>query len=181
MTASVSGVADNGTTASWTLSTELEENMRYYWRALAGDGNLNSAYMDTATFFVNMANDNPGVPGISAPADGAVVSVQSPVLEVTNAADVDGDALTYDFEVATDSLFSSIVTQISNIAQGAGTTSWTVDVTLDDNRVYYWRARAQDEHGAYGVWVTGSFTVNTANDAPTAPGLASAADHSEGG
>src|SRR3972149_9587165 len=150
MTASVSGVADNGTTASWTLSTELEENMRYYWRALAGDGNLNSAYMDTATFFVNTANDNPGVPGISAPVDGSVVTSQSPALEVTNAIDVDGDVLTYEFDVATDSLFSSIVTGVIDIAEGVGTTSWTVDATLDDNRAYYWRARGQDENGGYG-------------------------------
>src|SRR3990167_5830931 len=179
ITASAANIAGSGTVASWEVPADLTDNTRYYWRALASDGNLNSAYMDTAAFFVNTANDNPGVPGISAPVDGSAVSGQSPVLEVTNAADEDEDTLTYEFDVATDSLFSSIVTGVIDIAEGAGTTAWTVTATLDDNRVYYWRSRAQDEHGAYSVWVSGSFTVNTGNDAPTAPVLASPADNSE--
>src|SRR3990172_3333013 len=45
VTASVVGVTSNGTTAAWTLSKELEENRRYYWRALASDGDLNSQWM----------------------------------------------------------------------------------------------------------------------------------------
>ncbi|UJS17063.1 MAG: Ig-like domain-containing protein [Candidatus Jettenia sp.] len=179
MTAWVEGLEGNETSASWDVPVDLTDNTVYYWKALANDGNLNSLYMDTMSFFVNTSNDNPGVPGISEPADGMQVSSQTPVLSVTNTTDVDNDALTYEFDGATDNLFANIVAGITGVAQDAGTTSWTVDVTLDDNRTYYWRAKARDEHGAAGGWVNGSFMVNMANDVPTTPVLASPANGSE--
>lgn len=167
------------TTSSWTVTPSLNDNTTYYWRVQASDGVLNSNWTTTASFFVNTANDAPTVPGISSPANGAQVSSLTPSLSVTNSTDVDNDGLTYSFDVATDSGFASIIAGATGIAQATGITSWTVSTTLNDNTTYYWRARATDEHGATSGYATGSFFVNTANDAPTVPTQNSPSNDSE--
>jgi hypothetical protein len=153
---------------SWSIASTLNDNTLYYWRAQATDGYLNSSWMATANFFVNTANNPPTVPGINAPAG---LSSLTPVLSVTNAADVDiYDTVTYDFSVASDAVFSNVVAGVVSLPQGTtGTTSWTVSPTLVDNKTYYWRARSRDNHGSVSAWANGAFFVNTANDAPTAP------------
>lgn len=74
------------------------------------------------------------------PQSGATVGGQ-PTLTITNATASDGSALTYAFQVATDSGFTSIAAQASGIPQGSGQTSWQVSSPLSE-REYFWRARA---------------------------------------
>ncbi len=164
----------SGNIASWAVNVALADNTRYYWRSQASDGSANSPYMTTASFFVNTANDFPSAPGISSPAVGTQVPSRTPTLTVTNASDPDGDTLTYQFQIASDANFTAIVAQRSGIAQGpGGTTSWTSEVTLNENATYYWRCRATDEEAYSGNWASASFVVNTANDAPSAPSVSS--------
>ena len=170
------------TSASWVVpSAALADNTMYYWRAKAADGYLSSDWMPTANFFVNTANDNPTTPNISSPQDGVQVTTLAPALSVTNASDVDFyDALSYDFDVATDAGFTNIVARTSGIAKGAGgATSWIVMPALSENSLYYWRARAKDANGGESVWVSASFFVNTANDSPTAPVIKTPSDGGE--
>jgi hypothetical protein len=168
-------------TTAWTITPALSDNTLYYWRALATDGVLSSPWMATANFFVNTANDPPTTPGISSPQNNTHVATFTPVLNLTNAVDVDiYDTLTYDFDVALDGGFSNIVAFVTGIGQGnGGITSWTVTPLLNEDTPYYWRARARDNHGGASSWVNASFFVNTANSAPTAPTVNTPADASE--
>ena len=169
LAASAGGVTASGGSASWTVDAALADNTAYYWRALANDGYINSAYTATGTFFINTANEVPQGISISAPGDGTEVTLLAPPLSVSNASDPDLDSVGYQFEVATDSGFQNKVATTEVAAGAGGSTSWTVSPALGDNSWYYWRARARDQHGATGGWVTATFFSNTANDAPTAP------------
>ncbi len=131
-------------TTSWTVSQELNDNTWYFWRVRAGDGIGFSAWA-YGSFFVNTANDPPGAFNISSPEDGSEVDTLAPVLEVTNSVDVDEDALIYTFEVYGDSSLNMLIASGAGIPQGTdGSTSWTVDLSLDDNTWYFWRAIATD-------------------------------------
>jgi hypothetical protein len=155
---------------NWTAPT-LSDNTRYYWRAQASDGYMNSNWITTANFFVNTVNDRPSDPSISAPVNNIHVAILAPALSVTNAADVDYyDTLTYDFDVAADGGFTSIVASATSVVQGeGGTTSWIVTPALSENTPYFWRVRAKDTNGGNSNLVSASFFVDTANDSPTAP------------
>jgi len=108
------------------------------------------------------------------------VDTLTPVLEVTNSVDVDEDALIYSFEVYGDSSLNMLIASGAGIPQGTdGSTSWTVDLSLDDNTWYFWRAIATDPHGATAETLPASFFVNTANDAPLAPVISSPVHESE--
>jgi hypothetical protein len=77
------------------------------------------------------------------PADNAQFkNVEQPVkVLVSNGVTTGSTALTYTFEVATDSGFGSIVYKKENVAEGASQTGITLD-RLGPDRKYYWRARS---------------------------------------
>ena len=132
------------------------------------------------SFFVNTANDAPGAFSLSSPQDNGVVTIANPTLEVTNSVDLDGDALSYAFEVFADSSLTTLVASVADLAPGtSGTTAWQVDTALTDNTQYYWRATVTDENGAATQSPVGIFLVNTANQAPGLPAIASPAVGSE--
>jgi hypothetical protein len=156
-------------TTSWTVPVVLDDNSAYTWRVRAYDGSVYSLWSN-GRFFVNTQNDPPGAFVISSPADGAEVDRVNPLLAVNNALDVDGDALTYRFEVSDLIDFSTIVGSAEGIAPGlGGSTGWVVDTPLSENAYYYWRAVAVDEHGLETVGPVAGFFVNTTNEAPLAP------------
>jgi hypothetical protein len=99
-----------------------------------------------------------GAPGIVSPTGGATVDNRQPTLTVTNATSTGGSP-TYQFQVATDSGFATIVAQQEGVPQGGSQTSWQVTTPLE-NRGFYWRARAQigSQAGAYSA--TAEFQVN---------------------
>ncbi|MDF1589871.1 MAG: PKD domain-containing protein [Desulfobacterales bacterium] len=163
----------------WTVPENLSDNTHYYWRVRAGDGTGFSQWAQ-AGFFVNTQNDPPGAFNISSPADSSEVDTLKPMLEVTNSVDVDGDAVTYTFEIYADSAMSQVVATAADIAAGsAGTTFLSVTNDLDDNTRYFWRAVAIDEHGAWTATAQAVFFVNTANDAPTTPRIVFPEDGNE--
>jgi hypothetical protein len=77
------------------------------------------------------------------PAEGELVPYgkQPMALAVANALTTGSTALTYTFEVATDSGFGSIVFTKADIASSGSQASVNVD-KLAGNKTYYWRARA---------------------------------------
>ncbi len=165
---------------SWIVDVPLTDNTTYFWRALASDGDKNSSWMATGNFFINTTNDVPAGLALNAPTNNTQVTTVTPVLSVTNAADADiYDIVTYDFDVATDNGFTNIVSSVTNIVQGAGGVTSFVTETLNDNTLYYWRAKAVDSHGAESNVVSASFFVNTSNNAPTAPAQNAPAQGSE--
>ncbi len=154
----------------------LTDNTYYYVRAKATDGLAESPWSEVVRFFVNTTNDAPTTPVLSNPSDGAGVNAFSPTLSVHNSEDIDGDDLTYEFEVYSDSAMTNLVANVTGIAATSQITSWTVSVNLAENNIYYWRTRAFDGE-LYSNWMPlASFMINSANDAPDSPQLHSPAE-----
>src|SRR5690606_8993379 len=152
-----------GEPTQWQPSTDLNDNTRYYWRARALAAEVASEWV-SASFFVNLFNDPPSSFNLTTPVAGGSVNSLTPVLSATNAVDVDGDVVTYGFEVYTDSSLTGIVDSVGGLAAGEnGTTQWQVTVPLTDDTVYYWRGIARDEHGARTFTPARSFRVSAGN------------------
>jgi hypothetical protein len=109
-------------------------------------------------------------PSIASPLPGNSFTDPQPTLAVRNAT---GDAApSYDFQVANDDAFQSVVAQISGIPQGGdGTTSWRVAPPLLPQR-YYWRSRAVGALGPGPYSPISDFFITTtgASPAPTPAG-----------
>jgi hypothetical protein len=131
----------------------------------------------------SIGNNTPGSPGLHAPAIDPEVDCQvetvTPELVVNNAADIDEDDLTLEIEVARDAAFTDIIAIVADIAQTPGnTTAWTYEgPALDEDTLYYWRARACDADAcSANMDPVGFFFVNAENTPPIAPVLDSPAD-----
>jgi MYXO-CTERM domain-containing protein len=135
---------DDGTT-SWT-SDELAEDTTYHLRVLATDGAANSNWT-TITFTVDTANEPPSVPALHNPADGA--SWAGDALEIVNATDPEGEALTYDFSVL--DAQGAEADGATDVAEDAsGYTAWTPGELAPGS--YTWTARAVDASGGVSDW-----------------------------
>jgi hypothetical protein len=108
-------------------------------------------------------------PVLVSPAQGVKFkeSEQPISLIIQNATTSGVRALTYTFEVASDSGFGTKVFSRSNVAPGDGRTSVTID-RLEIGRAYYWRAWAQDGANT-GAIATAGFEIYP-KAALTAPG-----------
>ncbi len=163
-----------GTTRA-NINTPLSENTLYYWRATALDEHGAQTPGPVANFFVSTVNDAPGLPGISAPAEGSAITSAFTDLVVTNAQDADGDTLVYLFELDKVNTFDGPDKQTSAaIPAGATTTHWPVADLAEDTR-YHWRVKAFDGN-AESAWVQASFIVNTVNGAPAIPTIQNPGD-----
>lgn len=106
-------------------------------------------------------NTPPSAPALSSPTEGETVQTSTPQLVVANATDPDGgDVLTYSFIVYSDELRTSEVASVSGVAQGSGTTVWTVDTSLADGD-YWWTAYADDGSTRGDLMETASFAVES--------------------
>jgi Tol biopolymer transport system component len=150
------GILEAPQISSWTVPVILTENMTYYWRARAYDGQAYSGWMPLASFFVNTANDAPMAPVLYAPAQGSSLQTLTPELSLLNSTDPDSDVLTYDFEVYDQGTLVKSVTGVP--ADPSGITSVTVD--LSDNTTYTWRARAYDGDRYSGWTDTATFSLH---------------------
>jgi hypothetical protein len=121
----------------------------------------------------------PSAPSLNQPSEGEDVETLTPALTVNNATDPNDDEITYEFEIYSDSGLTNLLAVSDPLAETESTTLWPVTFELEENAVYYWRARAFDGL-LYGDWMApASFRVNVENDPPTAPTLSSPADGSE--
>lgn len=127
-----------------------------------GSGDLVEAGIDEVRFIDGgTGNDAPGAPGLLAPADGSTVGTNTPVLQVSNAVDPEGDPLTYSFRVYDDATLTQEVAAVDGVAEGGGSTSWTVTSELPVG-TYYWRAFAADPETRGLFMSAASFEVETA-------------------
>jgi len=110
----------------------------------------------------------PSVPTISSPANGAAVGSTTPTVCVNNSNPGScPDPVQYQFEIAADQNFASVVRQSGLISQGAGTTCFTTSAALETGRRYYWHSRATNGT-ATSAWSTG-YNFTTPNTLPPAP------------
>ncbi|MGH9332875.1 MAG: CARDB domain-containing protein, partial [Vicinamibacteria bacterium] len=161
---------------AWAVSPRLEEDRTYRFRARAKDGALASDWSSLESFLVNAVNGAPSAPSRSAPAEGGVVASLPVTLEVVNAIDEDGDALTYRFEVYEDPDLTVLVEASGDVLESTGRTLWEMTAALEENHPYYWRARASDG-SLEGAWMpTARFRFSLESEAPTPPVLVSPAE-----
>ena len=84
-------VAEGTLETAWTPPLPLMDNILYYWRAAATDGHTTSPFAGSS-FFMNLANDPPGIPVLLDPVDGRAMRTATPVLRLRNTTDADRDA-----------------------------------------------------------------------------------------
>jgi len=115
---------------------------------------------------VNVANDPPTAPAIAGPSDNSSVSVLSPALAVNNASDPDSAGLTYNFEVALDPDFVSMVTSTTGVMQGGRNVMGAACGASGEHPVLL--ALPGGRLVGYGLWsATATFFVNTSNEPPS--------------
>jgi MYXO-CTERM domain-containing protein len=186
LTATVTHVDNRGTPVEdGTLDFAPDGRGAYTW-TVPDDGSRHAPYeidfeisdaefTSVARLLVSPRNENipPGPPELHSPEDGASVTSLTPILQVLNAEDPDGDPLTYEFEIHYGEP-STIPDETGHIpGDPAGTTSYTTRPIPENQRVS-WRARALDGAITGGVspWTEyWTFVVNAQNEAPLAPSL----------
>jgi len=116
---------------------------------------------------VNTANQAPNGPTAVEPVGGSVATL-TPELVVTSAVDPEGSPITHTFQIDVTDSFDSPARQES-LPLSEVPVRWTPPAPLDENTVYFWRARAADGVSA-GPWSpVASFRVNVTNELPEAP------------
>ena len=110
-------------------------------------------------------NSVPILPVHQSPMEDVIVTTTTPVLWLANSSDAENDPLVYDFNVCDGS--ENLVASIAGVAQQPDSTSWTVDIPLDENLPYHWHARAYDGFEYSGWTVPTSFYVNATEEFPS--------------
>ena len=150
-----------------TLGSYLVSDLRLRF-VLTGDYGGAQIFLDN----IGIGPGTPTAPTLNAPAQGANVTEVFPELVVDNAVDFQSDPLTYEFQVFDDASLSNLVAQIPAVAQGDGTTSWTLETELPTDHQYWWRCRATDDSSNTGPWMdTATFFLQITNHPPSVPVL----------
>jgi hypothetical protein len=153
------------------LDNNVQNGTAYRYQ-ISANGIQGAGTPSTATSAVTPSEiSGPSAPSLS----GIQGTKASPTLVINNSTPVvEGDVLTYTFQLSTASDFSDVVT-LQTLASGAGRgasdpatiTLYTVDRELTDGVTYYYRVKANDGFSD-SPFLSGSFTVNTS--APAYPG-----------
>lgn len=159
------GITPGNGTTSFRMPANLQSERVYFWRVKAYDGANESEFMPPIDFTV-FTPVVIGVPTPVSPNDGATLTTRGPTLVVQNAP-VSGPAgaISYQYEIATDSAMANRVVS-AEVGAGGGQTSYT-SPDLAASTQFFWRARAFD-FARVGAWSSvRGFT--TAAAAPTTP------------
>jgi hypothetical protein len=143
------------TADNWDVSPALPDGV-WYWRVQAKD-NVGNVGDNSATKSFHVDTTAPPAPSLIAPANGAVISDNTPTFLWTSVFDPSG--VTYDIQVDNDSGFSSPEVNVTGFVDNTCTVP-------DENALapstYYWRVQAVDGAGNIGDWSeTWNFTVTT--------------------
>jgi len=157
------GEASSADTFVTYAGSSLVDGEIYYLRAkVKNSGGLWSSWANLSF----RMNSLPTIPIVLSPYDGQILGDSIVILIVSNSSDGEGDTLTYSFVVYSDSLMDSVITSVTGVQEGTDYTSWQVDVPLEEEWPYWWRARAYDGF-EYGEWIpVRSFIVNTVWNPP---------------
>ncbi len=141
----------NGSTTSMlTLGTQPGAAAGSYTVTVHGTDNQVPAVANDATFDVQIASGQPGVPSPTLPADGSTGTPRQPVFSWS----ADPAAVGYTIEIATDAGFTAIV--------DTGTPSaatYTPATALQPQTTYYWRVRSNSPCGNSSTSQVFSFTT----------------------
>ncbi len=144
------GIAEGGgATTSVTVPalTATGGNATYYWRSTAVVDGIASP-RSAARSFVVQQQIIISTPALSEPAGGFTTTDVRPRLVTKNAARQGATgAITYNFQVARASDFSSLLFDVTVAEQSGGQTAWTPTSDLPAGTTY-WRVRARDDANA---------------------------------
>ena len=162
----------------WEVSQTAAKASPYELKLRVKDGE----FTQEVRFVISLTavNNAPTAPVPNAPAHKSISLSSSPTLEVLNSTDVDGDQLTYEFELYQDNSTGKPM-QVKTVTEGTGGKTTLALTGLKENKWFFWRARANDGNASagYSTWSAFSaFFVDTKNDPPTAPLLVKPADKS---
>jgi len=158
-----SGVMGTTDTSATYEGISLTDGTIYFARLQVVTGNgIPSNYAEMSF----RMNSTPSAPTAQTPIDGLILTNNAPLLLITNALDAESDILFYDFQLATNEIFETIVDSSNNVPEETDSTSWQIINSLSDNIQYWWRVRANDgfENGEYST--PASFIINAENDTP---------------
>jgi len=141
---------NSGTTSMLTLGTQAAAANGIYTVTVRGTDNQLPAVVKDATFSVQIASGQPGVPMPTLPANGATGTPRQPAFSWS----ADPSAVGYTIEIATDVAFTTIVD--TGAPSGA---SYTPTVLLQPLTTYYWRVRANSPCGDSSASAVFSFTT----------------------
>ncbi|HVV85595.1 MAG TPA: hypothetical protein VHE35_21190, partial [Kofleriaceae bacterium] len=166
------GVAEGAAgTTQWQIpaAANLQEDHFYYWHVRACDSDsVCGAYTVASQFFVSTTNTPPDPPVLAWPQEGATVDELRPQLAIIDSNDTDLDPLVYDWDLAADAGFASIIDGGLHMPSGVQTTTFTVAADLQEDHRYCWRVRADDGQ-AQSSYRTACFVVSQHDDPPTVP------------
>ncbi|MCR6481173.1 hypothetical protein NU688_33820, partial [Variovorax sp. ZS18.2.2] len=168
---------------SWTPGTGSVGN--YLINYTATDGTLSASRAASIRVESDVPPPGPGTPTIDSPPSGAQVKAARPTLQVLTSTDAKDPTTKVQFEIYADEAMSKLVDSglVDKAANGPGNgagpvaqpTGWQVGKDLNDNTMYWWRARAFNGTTTYSSWVNGRLFVNIFNDPPDSFNLASPA------
>ena len=113
-----------------------------------------------------IVSNAPSVPGIHRPARGYIGLVEE--LSLNRSFDPDDDPLTYEFQLSDRENFANPIGTWS-IDPGPNRPRIRIDIPLEENSQYYWRARADDGRGVSPYSNVADFRYSAVNDPPTTP------------
>ncbi len=163
----ISGVAEGVNTTSVEVDVDLTEDAVYTWFANADDGFVVGDDSQDGEFRVNTANSAPPVPENLTPLANAILpGTVLAALELRAVVDPDGDAVSYEFEIASEASFTSIVTT----SELRTVPFFSLSEVLAPGE-YFWHGRATDGTDASAFGTATSFTIQASNTntAPPAP------------
>ena len=163
-------LAGAGATVAWTPTLAGGENQQIFWRCRANDGYVNGPWMAISSYWIDAVPEPPGAPALQQPATGTTVYAANPVIVASATTDPDPfDSVDYEFTLAADAAFSSIVTYATHVQASSGQVSWQVPMALANGATYYLMVQGVDLTGSRGAAAYASFTVDLTHVPPTAP------------
>jgi PKD repeat protein len=171
LVASGTGIPAGNPTTLWEdLPFDLTEDASYTWRARARDiRDLASPWCDPLAFRINREGTPPGTPVIWYPAPNQVITDVTADLFVvaSEAEDIDGDTLTYDFVLAENESLTRIVMAVLDVEPGSGEVKAELNEVLLEDDSRYWIGVTAKDTFSVGVTAKTSIFFSLGNGAPT--------------
>ncbi len=150
----------------------LQDNQLYYWRILARDNNgLQSPGPRRPPRIAYNSQNDPPLPVTRGfhPANGAIINSQQPTIQWTAVNDPDFRdftyRLTYDLQLSLSANFES--DSLRSYQTSPGESRLKIPEPLTENKSWYYRVRAMDEHGAASDWsLPQHLIINAFNEPP---------------
>ncbi len=166
--------AEEGASASWTISAPLIEDLHYSWRVAARDEHgAQGDWTEARSFQLSRINTIPAGCQLVSPQQGQQIEETSPVLIADYGQDVDGQIIEFLFET---DVSADLGTKkySSRTVQGvqSGLVQWDMaatGTTLPENRQVFARLRCFDTDGASSTPHLIDFFVRGENEAPGIP------------